>query len=299
LDAPHGFDKMVNLSIIILSYNTKALTLGCIRSLKTQYEKELNSKELEIIVVDNASTDGSPSAISNFQFPISNLQLIQSKENLGFGKGCNLGAKSAQGKYLLFLNSDTEALDKGFLKMAEFLGTNSKVGILGGKLENIDGSLQPSAGKFYNLFNLSIMLLGLERLGFLRSSPSSIKKVDWVSGACMMIKRDFFEKISGFDEKFFMYIEDMEICYRAQKLKYDTYFYPDMKLKHISLGSSNRTFAIINIYKGILYFYAKHKSYLEYLVAKALLIFKAKFLILIGFLTLNSELRETYRKALS
>jgi GT2 family glycosyltransferase len=295
LDAPHGFDKMVNLSIIILSYNTKALTLGCIRSLENQYEKELNSKELEIIVVDNNSSDGSADILKNDK----TISLIQSKENLGFGKGCNLGAKSAQGKYLLFLNSDTEASDKGFLRMTEFLDTNSKVGILGGKLENIDGSLQPSAGKFYNLFNLSIMILGLEKLGFLRSSPSSIKKVDWVSGACMMINRDFFEKISGFDEKFFMYIEDMEICYRAQKLKYDTYFFPDMKLKHISLGSSNRAFAIINIYKGILYFYTKHKSYLEYLVAKALLIFKAKFLILIGFMTFNSELRETYRKAIS
>jgi GT2 family glycosyltransferase len=292
---PHGFDKMVNLSIIILSYNTKALTLGCIGSLINQYKKELDLDELEIIIVDNNSSDGSVNILRDNK----SIELIESRKNLGFGRGCNLGAKSAKGKYLLFLNSDTEALDKGFLRMIEFMEGNPKIGILGGKLENIDGSTQPSAGKFYNLFNLLIMLLGLERFGFLRSSPNNVKKVDWVSGACMMVRRDFFERILGFDEKFFMYIEDMEICYRAQKLEFGTYFYPDTKLKHVSFGSSNRTFAIINIYKGILYFYTKHKSYLEYMVAKTLLILKAKFLILVGLLTLNSELRETYKKAVS
>jgi GT2 family glycosyltransferase len=290
---------MIKLSIVILSYNTKDLTLACLKSIVSQYDSELEKKELEIIVVDNASSDGSQSAISNFKFQISNLKLIQSKENLGFGRGCNFGAKAAKGESLLFLNSDTEILDKGFFKMLGFLEKHAGVAILGGKLENVDGSTQPSAGKFYNLFNLIIMLLGLERVGLLRSSPSKIKKVDWVSGACMMVKRDVFEKLGGFDEKLFMYMEDMEICFRAQKNGFATYFYPDIKLKHKSLGSSNRTFAIINIYKGILHFYRKHKNYSEYLIAKTLLIFKANILILAGFLTFNSELRDRYRKAIS
>jgi len=283
---------MIKLSIVILSYNTKDLTLACLKAIASQYEKELVEKELEIIVVDNASVDGSPSAISNFQ-------LIRSKENLGFGGGCNLGAKSAKGKYLLFLNSDTEILDKGFLGMTKFLDDNLKVAILGGKLENIDGSIQKSCGKFYSLFNLLIMLLGLERFGFLRSSPSEIQKVDWVSGACLMVRRDDFERLSGFDEKMFMYVEDMEICFRAKKIGLLTYFYPNISLKHKSLGSSNRTFAIINIYKGILHFYAKHKTYLEYLIAKSLLTLKAIILVIVGFLTFNSELRDRYRKAIS
>jgi N-acetylglucosaminyl-diphospho-decaprenol L-rhamnosyltransferase len=286
---------MVNLSIIILSYNTRALTLKCIESLIGQHRRELRLGELEIIVVDNNSSDGSVDIIKNNE----TVKLIQSKENLGFGRGCNLGAKAATGKYLLFLNSDTEILDKGFLEMTSFLEKNSKIGILGGRLENEDGSAQSSVGKFYNLFNLFIMLLGFERLGFLRSSPNSTKKVDWISGACMMVRRDIFEKLTGFDEKFFMYIEDMEICFRAQKLGYETYFYPNIKLKHKSLGSSNKTFAIINIYKGILYFYVKHKSYLEYLIAKTFLVLKAKILILIGSMTFNWQLKDTYRKAIS
>lgn len=293
--APLGSDRMVNLSIIILSYNTKDLTLACLKSIVSQYKKELDEKIIEVIVVDNASTDGSVEYIKHLEL----IKPIQSKENLGFGKGCNLGAKAAKGKYLLLLNSDTEVLDRGFLSMVNFLDENAGVAILGGKLENNDGSIQRSCGKFYNLFNLLIMLLGFERFGFLRSSPDKIRKVDWVSGACMMVRVDIFKKLNGFDEKLFMYVEDMEICFRAKKLGFLTYFYPNLMLKHKSLGSSNRTFAIINIYKGILHFYAKHKTYLEYLIVKTLLIMKAEILILVGFLTFNSELKDRYRKAIS
>ena len=290
---------MIKLSIVALSYNTKDLTLACLKSVVSQYKQKLEKKEFEVIVVDNNSSDNSVAEISNLKSQVSNLIIIQNKENLGFGKGCNLGAKSAKGKYVLFLNSDTQVFDKGFLSMIDFLDKNSNVAVLGGKLENNDGSIQRSCGKFYNLFNLLIMLLGLERFGFLRSSPNKIQKVDWVSGACMMVRADIFEKLTGFDEKLFMYMEDMEICFRANKLGFVTYFYPNVKLKHKSLGSSNRTFAIINIYKGILYFYSRHKTHLEYLVVKLFLITKAGILILVGLLTFNSELRGRYQKAIS
>jgi hypothetical protein len=290
------------LSIIILNYRTPELTIECLKSLIDSYRQELQDDRVEIIVVDNESNDDSVKSIKYYLESIRYdgiINLICNKENLGFGGGCNLGAKAAEGKYILFLNSETEIMGKGFFEMIKFLEEHAKVAILGGKLENIDNSPQLSVGKFYNLFNLFLMLLGLERLGFLRSSPNSIKRVDWVSGACMMVRRDIFEKLAGFDEKLFMYMEDMEICYRAKKLGFSTYFYPDLKLLHQSLGSSNKTFAIINIYKGILHFYAKHKTYLEYLIAKILLISKAKILILIGFLTFNSELKDRYRKAMS
>ena len=290
---------MIVLSIIILSYNTKDLTLRCVESVAKQYKKELEEKKFEIIVVDNASSDGSQSAILNIKNKISNIKLIEGKDNLGFGKGCNLGAEASEGKYMLFLNSDTQVENDGFVQMVSFLEHNPKVSILGGKLENNDGSIQRSCGKFYNLFNLFVVLLGLERLGLLRSSPDKIQKVDWVSGACMMVRGNVFKKLAGFDEKLFMYMEDMEICYRAKKLGFSTYFYPDLNLRHKSWGSSSRTFAIINIYKGILHFYAKHRSSFEYMIAKTLLITKAEILILIGFLTFNKNLIERYRKAIS
>ena len=266
---------MVNLSIIILSYNTKDLTLSCIESIINQYKKQLENCGLEIIVVDNASKDDSVKAISKIKNKISNIRLIENKENYGFAKGCNIGAKEAKGKYLLFLNSDTEILDRGFLKMVEFLDVNKKIGILGGKLLNPNGSPQPSAGKFYTLPNFLIMLIGGERLGLLRESPKKITKVDWVSGACMMINRKTFETLQGFDEHFFMYMEDMELCFRARLEGFSSYFYPGVKLVHQSLGSSNRVFAIKHIHKGILYFYSKHKSYWQYLIVKILLAVKS------------------------
>ncbi|MEK7518244.1 MAG: glycosyltransferase family 2 protein [Patescibacteria group bacterium] len=259
------------LSIIILSYNTKDLTIRCIESIIEQYRKELKDRKIEIIVVDNASTDGSPSAISNLKSQISNIKLVENKENFGFAKGCNIGAKAAKGKYILFLNSDTQVLDKGFLKMIEFLEKNNYIGILGGKLLNSDRSPQPSAGKFYTIFNFLLLIIGGEKFGWLRGSPKQVARADWVSGACFMIGRKLFEKLKGFDEHFFMYMEDMELCFRGKLLGFPTCFYPDVKIVHQSLGSSNRKFAIKNIDRGILYFYKKHKSYWQYLVVKTLL----------------------------
>lgn len=286
---------MTILSIIILSYNTEALTLRCIKLIVSQYKEELKNGGLEIVVVDNASSDGSVEAIQNYS---SKLKIIQNERNLGFAKGCNVGAKESKGKYILFLNSDTQVLDKGFLKMIEFMDSNEKIGILGGKLLNVDHSPQPSTGKFYNLFNLFLMLAGGERFGLLRKSPKNIEKVDWVSGACMMIRQSAFGQLKGFDENFFMYIEDMELCFRARQLGFLTYFYPNIEILHKELGSSNRSFATIHIYKGLLYFYSKHKSHFQYIIAKTLLRTKAKIGIFIGGFTDNSSLTETYRRAI-
>ncbi|MGA2911300.1 MAG: glycosyltransferase family 2 protein [Candidatus Levyibacteriota bacterium] len=286
----------MDLSIIILSFNTKDLTLACISSIAAQYKRELDKEQFEIIVIDNASTDDSVKAVRNLK--LKNLTVIESNENLGFSKGCNLGAKNAKGEYLLFLNSDTEIKDQGFVKMVEYLKKNEKVGVLGGALKNEDGKAQPSAGKFYNLFNLFLMMIGLERVGFLRESPKQIKRVDWVSGASLMVKRQLFEKLGGFAKELFMYAEDMEFCYRASKKGFPTYFYPEVMLFHKERGSSNRTFAILNIYRGILFFYKKHKSNRQYWMARTILFSKASLLKSIGKLTNNKYLEETYGQAL-
>lgn len=295
----------MQLSIIILSYNTKELTIRCIGSIIKYYQKQLGKEEFELIVVDNASTDGSAEAVSNFQFPSASwrtnfqLKLIKNKKNYGFSKGNNIGAKSAKGKYLLFLNSDTEVLDEGLAGMVDFFEKHKDVGVLGAKLQNSDGTAQPSAGTFYTLGTIFVMLFGGERFGLLRESPLGTKAVDWVSGGAMMIRRSFFEKLVGFDERFFMYMEDMELCFRAKKEGLLTYFYPHVSIVHKTLGSSNRTFAILNIYKGLLYFYKKHTNYMEYLVVKLLLVVKACMAIVIGVVTRNGYLTSTYRKALA
>jgi len=286
----------MDLSIIILNYNTKDLTTDCLNSILSQYKNELEKSRFEIILVDNASTDGSVEAFKKLN--IENLELIESRENLGFSKGCNMGASSASGDYLLFLNSDTEIKDQGFIKMVEHFEKNTDVGILGGALKNEDGTSQSSAGKFYNLSNLFLMMLGFERLGFLRESPKTIEEVDWVSGACLMIKRKVFKIIGGFEKELFMYGEDWELCFRANQNGFKTYFYPEIMLFHKERGSSNRGFAILNIYKSILFFYKKYKPGWQYKIAGFILHSKSFILNTVGLLTGNKYLVETYGKTL-
>jgi GT2 family glycosyltransferase len=289
---------MVKLSIIVINYNTKDLTLSCIDSVYKQYEKELENGDFEIILIDNASFDGSGKELEKLLENKKNLTFVESRENLGFGRGNNEAAKRARGEFLLFLNSDTETLDRGLIEMVEFLSMNDNVGVLGARLENINGSNQKSAVKFYNLPNLFLMLLGLERFGMLRKSPSRITKVDWVSGASLMIRRSLFEMLDGFDKKIFMYMEDMELCYRVKKANFDVFFYPNIKIVHKERGSGNKTFAIVNIYSGILYFYKAHKSNFQYNSAKLFLRSKAGVLKNIGLLTKNTYLTKTYGQAL-
>ncbi|MDE2026326.1 MAG: glycosyltransferase family 2 protein, partial [Patescibacteria group bacterium] len=137
------------------------------------------------------------------------------------------------------------------------------------------------------------------RFGFMKHSPQKISKVDWVTGGCMMVSKKIFEKIGGFDKNIFMYMEDMELCFRAKKEGFATYFFPATQVLHSSQGSSNRTFAIVHIYQGILYFYRKYMPQWEVFLVQCLLRLKASLLVSIGRLTGNSYLRITYEKALA
>ncbi|HSW98139.1 MAG TPA: glycosyltransferase family 2 protein [Candidatus Saccharimonadales bacterium] len=289
---------MTTLSIIILSFNTKDLITICIQSLLKQYQEEISERKFEIIIVDNASTDGSIPFLKSQKWA-THIKFIENNKNYGFAKGCNIGAKHASARLLLFLNSDTQIEDKGLDGMVEFLEKNEKVGILGGKLSNPDGSAQLYAGTFYTLSIVLLMLIGAERFGLSRFSPSHISQVDWVSGGSMMVQKNMFDELGGFDETFFMYLEDMELCYRAFKKGYLTYYYPSVTIIHKQHGSSNRSFAIVHIYEGLLYFYKKHKSSLEYRVVRGALRMKARVLIFLGKILDNTYLTKTYEEALT
>lgn len=273
------------ISIIILNYKTPDITKKCISSIFDNYQKEIKDGKIEIIVADNASGDDSLEKLKK----IKGIKLVENKENYGFGKGINMASKNATGEYFLFLNSDTQVFDKSFLDMVSFLKKNIHVGIMGGKLKNADGSTQPSCGEFYTLKNFFIMVLGGEKFGFIRKNPSKIASVDWVSGASMMIRADIFKKINGFDEDYFMYMEDMDICFRIKKLGYQVYFYPNIKIEHAERASSNKTFAIVHIYKGLLLFYKKHMPLWQYHVIRYTLLLKAFILKSLG--------RQTYAEA--
>jgi len=290
----------MQISIISINYKKKDLTIACLKSLQDQFEKEFSQNQIETIIVDNASNDGSVESIRDFikDNNYKNSIVLESKENGGFGKGNNLGAKNAKGELLLFLNNDTTAEDNGIMQMAKYLKEHNEISILGGQLRNTDGSIQVSVGSFYSLIKAILLLLGMQRFGIIDKNPKEIKKVEWVKGGLFMIRKDVFESLRGFDENIFMYTEDMELCYRAKLKGYETFFYPNVTVLHAEHGSTSRTFAIVNIYKNLLYFYKKHKSYVEYLILKTILTIKAVFLIIVGKLIGSSYLLKTYKEAL-
>lgn len=289
------------LSIITLNYKKKELTIACMESLYAQFGKKFEDDEVELIIVDNDSQDDSVPVLKKEikDKKYKNIHLIANPTNSGFGAGCNTGAKYSKGEFILFQNNDTIVKDAGIISMARYMQEHSEIAILGGQMRNFDGSLQASTGKFYTLGYATLLLLGGQRFGVVDKSPETIQKVDWVKGSLLMIRRDVFDDLKGFDKNIFMYTEDMELCYRAHKMGKDTYFYPDVMVLHKDQGSTNKTFAIVNIYKNLLYFYKKHRSHAEYVALKALLKTKAKVLIGVGKTAKKPYLVETYEKALA
>lgn len=277
------------VSIIILSYNTADFISSCLQSVYT-YVKDA---PFEIIVVDNHSQDQSVHLIKT-KFP--KVRLIESKSNLGFAKGINLGVSYAKGEMLLFLNSDAQFFDTSFSKMVGFLREmkEKRVGIVGGKLINKDRTTSFSYHQFYTLSRV-FNLLFYER-GNRQESRHQLR-VDWVSGGFMLIWKDLFKDFHGFDKGYFMYIEDMDLCYRISKKGFKTYFFPYSKVHHIGQGSSNRTFAIIQIYKGLLYFYKKHKPRWQYAILKGMLLTKAIVSIIVGIIKNDQYFLRTYMSA--
>ncbi len=285
------FGTMLNLSIIILSYNTKEYLRDCLQSIYNNLPKGF----FEVIVVDNASIDNSIEMVLK-EFP--KVNVFKSDKNLGFAKGVNMGAKKAKGELLLFLNSDAVLQNDKVVEMTSFIRRNEDVGILGGLLVNQDLTRQRSYGKFYTLPVAVKMLIGGDRMEIRGKRLDKPVRVDWVSGGFMMVKTSIFTKISGFDENYFMYMEDVDLCYRAKNMGFLTFIFPDSYALHLSHGSSNRTFAIENIYKGLLYFYKKHRHEWEYNVLKFILFTKAWILMSTGILIRNQYLKNTYRNVI-
>jgi hypothetical protein len=229
-----------DLSIIIVSYNTRNLLQECLRSIF----QETKGLEFEVIVVDNASTDGSREMLEQ-EFP--QVKRIYNSENKGFAAANNQGITKADGEYVLLLNSDTKILDGAVFKTVEFMKQRPEANIVGCKLLNADGTLQPSCRSFpsvWNLFSESLFLYKLfkrtQLFGKYHMSYfdyDSIHEVDVVMGAFMMIRREVFEKVGLFDESYFMYTEETEFCYRAKKQGYKVLFTPLACVFHYGGGS--------------------------------------------------------------
>lgn len=292
------------LSIIIPSFNTAKITQNCLDSIYESMTKTpagCPELDYEIIVVDNASTDGSVTMLREYQKTHPHLKLIENKTNEGYVKANNEAVKQAQGEYILFLNSDIIVLNEAIPQLLSYYQHHEDtIQFLGGKLLNKNGSPQASAGPFFSLpVIFAFLFLRGDYWGLTRYSPDTVKKVGWVSGACILTKKHYFEALSGFDEGIFMYMDEIDLLYRAHQRHFATYFYPQARFIHLgSASSQGKTFPILQVYKGYLYFYKKHSSPAALFLLKTMLELKALVGFLIGKMVRNDYLITTYEKAL-
>lgn len=253
----------MDLSIIIVNFNTKELTCQTIDSI-IQYT---SSVSYEVIVVDN-STDKTQQSEYNNQC----VKIIHDIENHGFGHACNIGATYAIGDYLLFLNSDTLIRDNSLFECVNYMKNDDKIGVLGAKILLSDGSLDhgckrgfptPSAA-FYYYLGLDRRYPKSKKYGAYRQtflSELETNEVDSVSGAFLMIGKKLFDNISGFDETFFMYGEDLDLCFRVKEKGYKIIYHADAVITHLKgqsgLYKSSKT-VIYHFYNAMILFYDKH-----------------------------------------
>lgn len=285
----------MDCSIIIPSYNTEALLKNCLDSIYKTCQG--NAFSFEVIVVDNDSHDGTVRMIRK---DYRRVVLMKNSKNVGYGKANNQGIREAKGTYILLLNSDTIVEENAIRRLLEFTKTENDA-FVGAKLYNEDGSAQTSCGPFFTPWVVfaSLFLKG-DVIGLTRWSPERVTTVDWVSGACIMAKKDLFLNGLLFDEEIFMYMEEIDLLYRAKEKGYRTLFYPDSHVTHLGSGGSaeNRKKAIANIYRGIRYFYKKHYSENSYTIVQFILRIKARLGILIGMFTGNGNMKKTYEEAI-
>lgn len=227
----------MDLSIIILSYNTKNITDECLRRL--QLSSPSGAHSYQTIVLDNASKDGSVEMIKK-KYPW--VELIESKVNTGYSKGNNIAFKKAKYPVVLFLNSDVYLEQDTLFKALEYF-KNHDCDTLGVKLIFENGRFQPSAGNLPDPLNTVFWILGLGQI-FNPFHPknesffSQEKEVGWIMGAFFLIKKEVFEKVGKFDEKIFMYMDEVDLCKRIKMAGYKICFTPTISVTHLHRASS-------------------------------------------------------------
>lgn len=225
----------VDVSVLIVNWNTREVTCECLESVYDQTQ----GIAFEVILIDNASSDGSADAI-RCRYP--EVKLIENKENLGFAAANNQGIKSAQGRYVLLLNPDTVIQEGAIDKTVAFMDKQSEAGVVGIRNYNADGSLARNCFQFASVQNLMITTLGLHSLFpknryFGRERLSwwdyqTIREVDVVAGCYMLVRREAIDQVGIMDEAYFMYGEEMDWCWRFKRAGWKTLYYPEARIIH-------------------------------------------------------------------
>ncbi len=279
-----------DLSVIIVNWNTKDLLRQCIQSIKANTQKI----SYEIIAVDNFSSDRSAEMVEA-NFP--DVHLIINRENKGFGRANNQGLAKAGGKYILFLNSDV-AVNKNCLdQMFDFMEKNPDIGASSCKLTFPDGRLQHSCREFPTFRVFFLMLLGLRyffpnmkifrKYLMLDWDHSDLKEVDQIMGSFMFIRREALEQIGSFDERYWMYFEEVDLCLRMAKAGWKIVHYPYVSAVHFLSKSSeqwNEMKRVSEFQRSLLKYFKKNRKFYEYFILLSLS--KIKYLFLFPVLKL-------------
>lgn len=263
------------VSVVIVNWNTRDMVLGLLASLSTPTDD--SGHELELIVVDNNSSDGSVEAIRR-EFP--NVKLVAQDENRGFPGGVNPGVRVATQPLVLLLNSDARTSRSSIEEAARYMDQMPQVGILGPRIVSPEGRPQLSAWRDPSLAWMALHAVGLSKLkafnfGFYREkSFTEPEEVDCVSGSVMMIRRDLFNELGGFDEDYFMYFEETDFCVRARERDAQVHHAPIGDFVHEAGGTSKsvrlRTF--LDFRRSEILFHRKHSGVGAALAARGLLV---------------------------
>jgi len=254
------------VSVIIIQFNNSHFTINAIESL-LKFHKD----NIEIILVDNNSTE--PDA-TGFIKEYPELKLIQCNNNLGFGAANNLAVQKSSGDILLFLNNDVIVISEFIKKIENEFHKDSSIGIIGPKLFNGDITIQLSCGNLPSIFTElfdKVLYAAVDKKNSFALNYSErkyIKKAEkeWVTGAALFITRKLFLKINGFDESFFMYFEDKDLCARVRNEGKKVLFFPESSLIHLRGGSfnkENQEFLLRKYRESQILYYQKHKSKLQ------------------------------------
>ena len=239
----------MDISIIILNYKSKGFVMNCIKSI-TEADFEFGDRKLqyEIIVVDNNSDDKIREILA-WQFP--QVVFIQNDVNVGMGAGNNVGIKRARGKYIVVMNPDTIAFKDTFTGLFKFMEENKRVGVVGPKQLNPDKSIQNSCYRWPNLMTPIYCRTTLRNFRFAQKDldsylmkdfdHNSTKEVDWLLGSFLFINKKALDDVGLFDERFFMYFEDIDFCRRFWQKEWEVVYFPLVSIIHNHTRDSAKT----------------------------------------------------------
>lgn len=265
---------MKDLSIIIVSFNTKDITKKSLSLLKKNFS--YYPLDYEVIVVDNDSKDGSGKMLKELEKKWPQLKVILAKDNLGFGKANNLGLKHTQGRYILYLNSDVFVYDLDFRDLIYLLDNDRQIGAMTIKLKLPVGGIDPACHRgLPTIWRSLVYFLGLEKIFFnfpllnrffggyhlVWKNLDEVHEVEVVSGAFLLTRKEILDKIGGFDEDYFAYGEDVEMCYQIKKLGYKIIYYPLWSAVHLKSVSGLKKKDVKVRKKTSFYFYDSMKIF--------------------------------------